>query len=373
MTLVKPLPLQKSDITFGQEPFYRLFDDALPAGVVGYNDMKVVQRAAGANLSVDVGSGNGYVAFRTPEGGKRRCRNDATSNSGTPGSPNAPDWALTFTSPDGTNPRLDAVVLQVRDSLLDAGGAYDAVFKVVAGVATSGATLDNRNGASSPLPVNSLHLADVLVGAGASTIVNADIRDRRPVAAIGNGLLPQLTALDVVPLRFLPALPVVESASISHASHDTRQVACAVWLPRKITGATRVRWAYTHGGTAITGNYVLALFDASGRKIIDTGTVAFTGSLNTTQNRSEVISATTFEPGLYWLFLGIDSTAGGAAVGGVSPVVASGGRPIPYTGLARGVTSGGVTVPTTILALTDLANGSTHDYPGVSWAALSVG
>lgn len=169
-----PFPLQKSDVLFGQEPLYRLLDDLANEGVVAADDLKVSQKAAGANLSVDVAAGDGYVLLDTPYGGVRRVRNDAVSNSGVPGSPNSPDWAATFAAPDATNPRIDRVVLQVRDSLIDSGGAYDAVLKVVGGAATVGATLSNLTGAAA-VPANSLLLANVLVAAAATTITDAEI------------------------------------------------------------------------------------------------------------------------------------------------------------------------------------------------------
>ena len=63
---------------------------------------------------------------------------------------------------------------------------------------------------------------------------------------------------------------------------------------------------------AITGSYNIGIYDASGRKIVETGSVAFTGANSTMQNRSEVITATTFEAGNYYVVIGVDSTGVGA-------------------------------------------------------------
>jgi hypothetical protein len=51
---------------------------------------------------------------------------------------------------------------------------------------------------------------------------------------------------------------------------------------------------------------VIAIFDASGRKIIDTGSVAFAGARQhmAFRARSETITATTFEAGWYYGFFG---------------------------------------------------------------------
>lgn len=170
-----PFPMQLSTIQFGQEPLYRLLDALANEGVVAADDLKVSQRAAGANLSVDVAVGDAFVGIESAGyGGKRYCRNQAISNSGTPGSASAPDWASTFTTPDAGNPRVDRVVLTARDSSIDGAGAYDCVLRVIAGTATAGATLANLTGAAA-VPANSLLLANVLLGAGATTIPDANI------------------------------------------------------------------------------------------------------------------------------------------------------------------------------------------------------
>lgn len=174
MTLLKPFPLQNPSITFAHLYYYRLLDDLFSAGVTNSADFAVTQKAGGANMSVDVAAGEAIVDFTTPEGGKRLTVMDVLSNSGTPGAPNTPDWLTTFTAANGTNPRVDRVVLTVRDTDLDASGARDAVLQVVAGTATAGATLTNLTGAAS-VPANSLLLANVLIPAGATSITTANI------------------------------------------------------------------------------------------------------------------------------------------------------------------------------------------------------
>jgi hypothetical protein len=84
----------------------------------------------------------------------------------------------TFSASHATLPRLDQLVLAVTDTT-DGGDASDlASISVIAGTPTSGATLDNRFGAGS-LPDSYIPLADVLVGAAASSIVTVNIRSRR--------------------------------------------------------------------------------------------------------------------------------------------------------------------------------------------------
>lgn len=194
MTLLKPFPLQNPSITFGHLYFYRLLDDVFSAGVVNATDFAVAQRGAGANMSVDVAAGEAIVDFTTPEGGKRLVPMDALSNSGTPGAPNTPDWLTTFTAADGTNPRIDRVVLTVRDTDLDSSGARDAALRVIPGTATAGANLTNLTNAAA-VPANSLLLANVLVGAGVTSITTANIDTAvRARASVGGGLAPSAGA-----------------------------------------------------------------------------------------------------------------------------------------------------------------------------------
>jgi hypothetical protein len=146
-----------------------LMDTAIQEGVSGPTDMNVAQRGAGANMSVDVAAGAGWVqGDNTLRQGLYHAYNDATVN-------------LSIGNNATGNPRLDQIILRVFDSI-DGGGASDqATVSVLAGTATGGATLDNRSGAAA-LPGGAIRLADVLVANGAASITNAVIRDRRPRA-----------------------------------------------------------------------------------------------------------------------------------------------------------------------------------------------
>jgi hypothetical protein len=174
MPLSTPYPTQHSSITFGASTIYDLqaVEHDYRQGIATLADCAVSQRAAGANMSVDVASGNPFVYLDSPYGGLRFVHVDV-SNSGTPGSAGA-DWLATFLPADGSNPRVDRVVLTVRDHNVDLGGNYDARFRVVAGTPTVGATLANLTGAAA-MPTNSLLLANVLIPAGATSITTANI------------------------------------------------------------------------------------------------------------------------------------------------------------------------------------------------------
>lgn len=99
------------------------------------------------------------------------------------------DKALTITTADPTNPRLDVVVAYTDKSLVDATNSNSPngmKFAVVAGTpaatptAPSAGTIQTAVGASNPYII----LAIVRVNAGATSIVTANINDRRSFVAL---------------------------------------------------------------------------------------------------------------------------------------------------------------------------------------------
>lgn len=87
---------------------------------------------------------------------------------------------VALTAAHATLPRIDQVLWK--------GTATGPAITIDTGTATAGATLDNRNGATSDAALNAastrgwIRLADVLVPAAAATVLAANIRDRRPFA-----------------------------------------------------------------------------------------------------------------------------------------------------------------------------------------------
>lgn len=135
-------------------------------GIVESGDFAVSQRAAGANMSVDVAAGEAYVKGDTnADEGSYYCRETGTLNA-------------TFTASDATNPRIDRVVLEVKNDSEDSSGLNKARIRVIDGTPTVGATLTNLTGAAS-VPSTCLLLANVLVPAGSTTVTTANIQDRR--------------------------------------------------------------------------------------------------------------------------------------------------------------------------------------------------
>lgn len=141
----------------------------LQEGVIGANDLKVAQRGAGANMSVDVPTGAAWVQIDTgTRNGLGHVYNDATAN-------------VTVTASNGTNPRIDQIILRWNDTSIPTGSGNVPTLEVLTGTATSGATLDNRTGAAA-LPNDCLRLADLLIPTSSTSVTTANIRDRRPWA-----------------------------------------------------------------------------------------------------------------------------------------------------------------------------------------------
>ncbi len=351
------------DIT-GQD-FRHAYEAPLGEGVEGYSDLRVTPGAAAD--TVDVAAGIGFVrGDGLNDLGLYRCRNDATKNS-------AAFEAGGIAAPDATKPRLDQIIARVYDDDVDSEGQRKWRLAVLKGTPTTGDTLDKRDGAAA-VPNSAMLLADVLVPAGAPAVLSAEaIRDRRPFC---HPIVPPLLSdLDMVPLMPLSLIHRDIEGGIGHASHDGKQAALAFYLPRRIVGATKIRWKYSQGVTALAGNYVLAILDASGRKIVDTGSVAFAGAAGSFQARAETIAATTLEAGVYYVLVGVDSSTGGILFQGSSMGIASAATPganAPNLALAG---SGGLTVPTTLLAMTDLYGlaVAAGDVPSVPDVCLSVG
>jgi hypothetical protein len=341
---------------------------SLGEGVTTYGSFRVSQRAAGANLSVDINMDDfAYV------------RGDAVTLQGLYQiSPHASTINETISTADATNPRIDRVILEIKDTQHDASGSSLAQTRVVTGTPTGGATLDNLTGAGA-VPSSALLLADVLVAATDTAISNAEIRDRR---AFVSGVPSILTAVDMVaPTSPLPLSVTLDSSTttgdITFTNHDTDQVAGLIYIPRRIASATRLRWKYVQGATALAGSYVFAVFDASGRKIIDTGSVAFAGAINTWRSESVTITATTFEAGWYYGFFGSDTTVGGVGTPGWGVLATVSGNIVAAAAgpnMFLGATGGGLTVPTTLVSFTDMGTSTSPTIvPRLPQFTLSVG
>lgn len=160
--------------------YRRLIDDLMGRYGEGIlmpdTGLKVTQRGAGANMSVDVAAGSALVT------------GDDSSSQGVYYGYNDATYNIAISASDPTNPRKDIIGVQVRDQEY-AGSSNDARLVVVTGTP-----------AASPvdptLPNNFLSLARVNVAALATSITNANITDLRTRVGAAMGVLgyAQVTA-----------------------------------------------------------------------------------------------------------------------------------------------------------------------------------
>jgi hypothetical protein len=138
----------------------RLTTQALWAttGIIKATSLAVTQNSP-AGLSVLVASGWAAVVGTTQANmGTYVGYNDATTT-------------LSINTADPTNPRVDLVCMTVQDAYYT-GSLNDVILQVVAGTPAGSPV-------APALPANSITLATVAVGAGATAITNANITDTR--------------------------------------------------------------------------------------------------------------------------------------------------------------------------------------------------
>jgi hypothetical protein len=138
----------------------RLTTQALWAttGIIKSDSLAVTQNSP-AGLTILVSSGWAAIVGTTQ------------ANMGTYVGYNDASVVLSITTADPTNPRIDRVCLTVNDAYYT-GALNNAVLQVVAGTPAGSPV-------APALPANSISLATVAVGAGATAITNANITDTR--------------------------------------------------------------------------------------------------------------------------------------------------------------------------------------------------
>jgi hypothetical protein len=139
-------------------------------GIIGSASMAITPNSP-AGMSVRVATGWAAVVGTTqPNMGVYTAYNDATT-------------VLTVTTADPTNPRIDRVVMTIRDAYYT-GAFNDVIYQVLAGTPAGSPT-------APATPANSISLATIAVGAGVTSIIAANITDTR-VDVTTNLPAPQL-------------------------------------------------------------------------------------------------------------------------------------------------------------------------------------
>jgi hypothetical protein len=150
-------PLYVEPITVAATQLRRIIQALYPVdGTIGLNDFIVQQRAAGANMTVDVAAGQAVISGTTSANqGKYLVTSTATAN-------------IAVSAAPGSGTRTDLVVLQVYDNEADGSGLMSwtplVVTNPTVGTGTPPAT-----------PANAYPVASIAVAAGVGSIVNANI------------------------------------------------------------------------------------------------------------------------------------------------------------------------------------------------------
>lgn len=175
--LAKTPAVTGGSVEFGAEDIRRMALDVYATeGVTTPTSFVPTQRAAGANMSIDVSAGAAIVRGDHVDGnqGKYYVRSLATTN-------------VVITAADPSNPRIDRLVLEVLDSDYDGSGVRVARLRTIDGTATSGANaVMNENGIAA-MPDSAIEIARITVGAGSTSIVTANIHNKRIPAIVNTG------------------------------------------------------------------------------------------------------------------------------------------------------------------------------------------
>ena len=151
--------------------------NALP-GLFASGHLAVTQRAAGANMSVDVGAGQcfvdpGAVAYQGPY----VVRNDASFNT-------LSDGGYAWTAADATNPRIDLLCIEVADT--DFSGSYTGwKLRIVDGTPNAGATHQLEAAYWPAVPTGCVPIAAIRIPASDTTIGTAEITNLNPIGGVG--------------------------------------------------------------------------------------------------------------------------------------------------------------------------------------------
>jgi hypothetical protein len=136
----------------------------LAQGVLGTSALKVSQRGAGANFSVDIAAGFGVVlGDDVAQQGKYLIQTTATVNCVTPGAP-------------GSGTRVHRIIARIRDKQALGSGTYDWTLEL----------LEDTGSGTPAEPASAITLATVSIANGQASVTNANITDLRPIAQTYN-------------------------------------------------------------------------------------------------------------------------------------------------------------------------------------------
>jgi hypothetical protein len=153
-------PIFQQNSQYSARVTRQLLTDIATEGVVDGASFAVTERAAGANMSVDVAAGRSYISGTDQSNqGLYLCITEQTVN-------------VIVEPADPSLGRIDLVVAQVRDP--NAGGIAgdDWQFTVLEGT-------PDASPVAPSLPASSIPLAEIAVGAGVTSILDVNLTDLR--------------------------------------------------------------------------------------------------------------------------------------------------------------------------------------------------
>lgn len=230
------------------------------AGVVAAGDLAVTENGT-PNMSVEVAAGRGFVAGdEATYQGMYAFENRGTTN-------------VVISASDPTNPRVDLIVVRVRDAAYS-GATNTVAIEVVTGTAAASPVAPT-------VPDNCLLLATVAVAALATSITNANITDNRTRAyALGVSELRNLgvKALATANVNLGPTSLVVTDSglSVTWTADPTRMYRTSVTGGLFLTNASatgqaviatdanvqRYRYVFTAFTNNVGGSHYLAAVES---------------------------------------------------------------------------------------------------------------
>lgn len=232
-----PLYLNQ-DAAYGADELALPWRDVIGEGVIDLagGHLAVAQRAAGANMSVDVALGSAWIHGDddAEAQGAYRVRSDGTKN-------------LAVAAADATNPRVDLVIAEVLDSVF-AGVSDLWRLRIVQGTPAGAPT-------TPATPSNAIALATIAVAAGAGSIVTGNITDSRSQARPGGGRLGSSSPTRVTAAEFALLTPSDGDEVYLEADATNGRL----WHLRYNAGsASAYKWEFLGGAdlisAVITGN-----------------------------------------------------------------------------------------------------------------------
>jgi hypothetical protein len=156
-------------------------------GLFAAGDFAVSQRAAGANMSVDIAAGRAFV-----EPGDVARQGIYTAWMGSAYNTSS-DGGYVWTAADATNPRIDLLCIDLRDT--DFSGAYTGFkFRVIDGTPNASASHQLATTYWPAIPTGCVPLAAIRVPATATTLTTANITNLNPIGGVRQPYIKNSTA-----------------------------------------------------------------------------------------------------------------------------------------------------------------------------------